>query len=107
MPLVCASVPWAAAGSFVCARGIAVKRQWSPRFARNAGIAAGSLLVAASIVVQMQPNHLNHLSRWGHWARGNGWRATPTDREWCSIRAAGPDSCRVSRVTTTGMYARR
>ena len=78
MPLVCASVPWAAAGSFVCARGIAVKRQWSPRFARNAAIAAASLLVLLSIVVQMQPNHLNHLSRWGHWCAGQ-WLAGNAD----------------------------
>ena len=78
MALVYASVPWAAAGSFVCARGIAVKRRWSPRFARNAGIAAASLLVAASIVVQMQPNHLNHLSRWGHWSAGQ-WLAGNAD----------------------------
>jgi hypothetical protein len=74
MALVYASVPWAAAGTFVCARGIAVKLQWSPQTARTAGLLAGSLIVAASIFVQMQPNHLNHLSRWGHWAAG-GWLA--------------------------------
>ncbi len=78
MPLVYASLPWAAAGSFVCARGIAVKRRWSPRFARNAGIVAACLLVAASIVVQMRPNHLNHLSRWGHWSAGQ-WLAGHAD----------------------------
>ena len=64
--------------AFVCARGIAVKLRLSPRFARNAGIVAGCLLVAASIVVQMQPNHLNHLSRWGHWAAGQ-WLAGHAD----------------------------
>jgi Dolichyl-phosphate-mannose-protein mannosyltransferase len=74
MALVYASVPWAAAGSFVCARGIAVKRHWGPRLSGNVGIAAGCLLVAASIVVQMQPNHLNHLSRWGHLSAGR-WLA--------------------------------
>ncbi len=55
-----------------------MKLRWSPRFTRNAGIVAGSLLVAASIVVQMQPNHLNHLSRWGHWAAGQ-WLAGHAD----------------------------
>jgi hypothetical protein len=70
MPLVYASLPWAAAGSFVCARGIAVKLRWGPRLARGMGVAAGALVVAASIAVQMQPNHLNHLSRFGHWAAG-------------------------------------
>jgi 4-amino-4-deoxy-L-arabinose transferase-like glycosyltransferase len=78
MALVYASVPWAAAGSFVCARGIAVKLGWSFRLAQTTGILAGSLLVAASIVVQMQPNHLNHLSRWGHWAAGQ-WLARNAD----------------------------
>jgi hypothetical protein len=78
MALVYASVPWAAAGSFVCARGIAVKRRWGPRQARNAGIVAGSLLVAASIVVQMRPNHRNHLSRMGHWSAGQ-WLASHAD----------------------------
>ncbi len=78
MPLVCVSLPWAAAGSFVCARGIAVKRRWSPRFARNTGILAACLLVVASIVVQTRPNHLNHLSRWGHWCAGQ-WLAGHAD----------------------------
>ena len=78
MPLVCVSLPWAAAGSFVCARGIAVKRRWSPRFARNTGIVAACVLVMASIVVQTRPNHLNHLSRWGHWCAGQ-WLAGHAD----------------------------
>jgi Dolichyl-phosphate-mannose-protein mannosyltransferase len=72
--IVYASVPWAAAGSFVCARGIVVKLRMGTGKARIAGILAGCVLVAASIVVQMQPNHLNHLSRWGHWAAGQ-WLA--------------------------------
>jgi hypothetical protein len=74
MPLVHASLPWAAAGSFVCARGIAVKLCWTENECRRAAILAGCLIVAASIVVQMQPNHLNHLSRSGHWAAGR-WLA--------------------------------
>src|SRR5262249_44952948 len=81
MALVCASIPWAAAGSFVCARGIAVKFRWGPRSIRLATVLAGSLLVIASLVVQMRPNHLNHLSRWGHWVAGK-WlaeNAEPTE----------------------------
>ena len=74
MPLVYASLPWAAAGSFVCARGIAVKRCWTEKVRLRAGILAGCLAVAISIVVQMQPSHLNHLSRSGHWAAGR-WLA--------------------------------
>jgi 4-amino-4-deoxy-L-arabinose transferase-like glycosyltransferase len=97
MALVYASVPWAAAGSFVCARGIAVKRRWGPRFARNVGIVGALLLVAASIGVQMRPNHLNHLSRWGHWSAGQ-WlagNARPTEmvldtRGWARFVSGQP-----------------
>jgi hypothetical protein len=39
---------------------------------------AGCLTVLASIVVQMQPSHLNHLSRSGHWAAGR-WLAQNAD----------------------------
>jgi Dolichyl-phosphate-mannose-protein mannosyltransferase len=74
MPLVYVSLPWTAAGSFVCARGIAVKLCWNDKVRRRAGILAGCLTVLASIVVQMQPSHLNHLSRSGHWAAGR-WLA--------------------------------
>ena len=82
MALVYASLPWAAAGTFVCSRGLAVKFDWSPRFTRRAGVCAGTLIIATSIMVQMMPNHLNHLSRWGHWAAGR-WlvdHARPSER---------------------------
>jgi hypothetical protein len=78
MAIVYASIPWAAAGSFVCARGIMVKLRFDARKVRIAGAVAGCVLVAASILVQMQPNHLNHLSRWGHWAAGQ-WLAGHAD----------------------------
>jgi hypothetical protein len=74
MALVCASIPWAAAGTFVCARGIALKLRWDRQIKRSAAIVASCLLIAASLVVQMRPNHLNHLSRWGHWVAGK-WLA--------------------------------
>jgi 4-amino-4-deoxy-L-arabinose transferase-like glycosyltransferase len=74
MALVVASAPWAAAGAYVCGRGIATKLRWTDRTIRWAGIAAMGVTVAASFVVQMRPNHLNHLSRWGHWAAGQ-WLA--------------------------------
>jgi hypothetical protein len=72
--LLYASLPFAAAGTFVCARGIAVKLRFGPRLARLTGVAVACSLVVASVVVQMQPNHLNHLSRFGHWAAGS-WLA--------------------------------
>jgi hypothetical protein len=75
MALVIASIPWAAAGTFVCCRGIALKLQLNQRWAGRARVAAMVLALVGSIVTQMQPNHLNHLSRWGHWAAGR-WLAT-------------------------------
>jgi 4-amino-4-deoxy-L-arabinose transferase-like glycosyltransferase len=97
MALVYASLPWAAAGLFVCARGIAVKLHWSARTARWAAALAGGIFVAASIIVQMQPSHLNHLSRWGHWAAGQ-WLASharPSElvldtRGWARFVSAHP-----------------
>ena len=78
MPLVYVSLPWAAAGCFVCARGIALKLHWNSPARRTAAVLAASVTVAASIVVQMQPTHLNHLSRSGHWAAGR-WLAEHAD----------------------------
>jgi 4-amino-4-deoxy-L-arabinose transferase-like glycosyltransferase len=72
--LLYASLPFAAAGTFVCARGIAVKLHFGRHTARWAGALAGCLLVIASVAVQMQPSHLNHLSRFGHWSAGT-WLA--------------------------------
>ena len=93
MALVYASVPWAAAGSFVCARGIAVKRRWGPRLARNQPASwRACLLVAASIVVQMQPNHLNHLSRMGPLG-GRSMAGRP-----CRPGRAGPRHARLGPI---------
>jgi 4-amino-4-deoxy-L-arabinose transferase-like glycosyltransferase len=72
--LLYASVPWAAAGCFVCARGLVVKLRLGSRGCKLAAAAAWALIVSASIITQMQPTHLNHLSRWGHWAAGR-WLA--------------------------------
>jgi 4-amino-4-deoxy-L-arabinose transferase-like glycosyltransferase len=73
--LVYASLPWAAAGTFICARGIALLCRMSPRLAGPARFGVACALVASSFIVQMQPSHLNHLSRFGHWAAGN-WLVT-------------------------------
>ena len=76
MALVVASIPWAGAGTFVCCRGIALKLlRLDERWAHRAQIAAMGLAIVGSLLVQMKPNHLNHLSRWGHWAAGQ-WLAT-------------------------------
>ncbi|MGP0066366.1 MAG: ArnT family glycosyltransferase [Isosphaeraceae bacterium] len=75
MALVVASIPWAAAGTYVCCRGIALSLRWDGRWSRPARVATMVVAVVGSIATQMQPNHLNHLSRWGHWSAGR-WLAT-------------------------------
>jgi 4-amino-4-deoxy-L-arabinose transferase-like glycosyltransferase len=74
MALVITSAPWAAAGAYVCGRGLARQFDLSTRATRWLSGAVMALTACASIVVQMQPNHVNHLSRWGHWAAGH-WLA--------------------------------
>ncbi|SRR5579883_3014516 len=74
LPLVVAALPWAAAGTYVCGRGIARNFTWGPRGVRCAGIGVLGVAMAVSAAVQLRPSHLNHLSRWGHWAAGR-WLA--------------------------------
>src|SRR5262249_34086604 len=69
--LVVASIPWAAAGVFVWARGLAHKLRWGHRTCRVARVAAVFALVATGICLQSKPAHP---SRWGHWAAGR-WLA--------------------------------
>jgi hypothetical protein len=67
LTLVILALPWAAAGTFVCARGIAVKLHWGPRLSRTAAVVGLLALVATGIVLQSKPAHP---SRWGHWMAG-------------------------------------
>jgi len=55
----------------VCCRGIALTllrldARWWPM----ARLAAMGSLLAGSLMTQMNPNHISHISRWGHWAAG-------------------------------------
>ncbi len=70
LPLVVASIPWAAGGTSICCRRIGELLRLGPRHFRIAGLGAIAFALSLSIGVQMNPNHLNHLSRWGHWAAG-------------------------------------
>jgi hypothetical protein len=70
LPLVVASIPWAAGGTSICCRRIGELLRLGPRHFRIAGMGAMAFALSLSIGVQMNPNHLNHLSRWGHWAAG-------------------------------------
>jgi len=71
LTLVTVSLPWAAAGAFVCARGVAVKRGWTPRVARGAAAALLAVAVGAGVAFQLKPAHT---SRWGHREAGR-WLA--------------------------------
>lgn len=79
IPLVIASMPWAAAGTFVCLRGLGLKLSWPPRAKRAALVAASCLVVAILSVYQLRTSHE---SRRGHWEAGR-WlvqNAKPGDR---------------------------
>lgn len=92
--LVIASIPWAAAGAFVCARGLALALRWRGGFARSARVAAVVALVGAGVLLQAKPAHP---SRWGHWAAGR-WlaaHAAPSDavldtRGWAAFVSGLP-----------------
>jgi 4-amino-4-deoxy-L-arabinose transferase-like glycosyltransferase len=92
--LVTTTIPWAAAGTFVCARGVAVKLSWSPPLAKRVGLAALLVLIASGATLQAKASHP---SRWGHWAAGR-WLAehsAPSDavldtRGWASFVCERP-----------------
>ena len=94
IPLVAISVPWAAAGTFVCLRGLGVKLPWTPRAAWTSCVVATSLVVGALVVYQLRPSHP---TRSGHWEAGQ-WlaeHAQPTDmvldtRGWARFIAEAP-----------------
>ncbi len=71
LTLVAASIPWAAAGTYICARRLAEKRQWNQRTARMLG---GLALLALLIAGGYLQTKTSHASRWGHWAAGRWLR---------------------------------
>jgi 4-amino-4-deoxy-L-arabinose transferase-like glycosyltransferase len=71
LPLTAIAVPWAAAGTFVCLRGLGVTLPWSRRTAWAAGMLGSVLVVSIMVVYQLRPGHP---TRWGHWAAGQ-WLA--------------------------------
>jgi hypothetical protein len=94
LPLVLVSVPWAAAGTFVCLRGLGLKLPWSMRTARATCVLSSGLVVATLVVYQLRPSHP---TRWGHWASGR-WlaeHAGPSElvldtRGWARFIAGAP-----------------
>ena len=95
MALVYASLPWAAAGTFVCARGIAVKLHWSRRACRIAG-SRGRQPARRGLDRRADatepPESSEPVGPLG--GRTSGWRTTPSRPSWCSTPAAGPGSSR-------------
>lgn len=94
LTLVLVSIPWAAAGTTICACRLAKVLGWGPRLARGAGLATLVLAVTASTLFQLKPSHA---TRWGHWAAGQ-WlaeHASPSDavldtRGWAAFLSGRP-----------------
>jgi hypothetical protein len=91
LALVLASTPWAAAGTFVCLRGLAIKFGWSPLLARRARLAFACLVVLVVAYFQLRATHtsrLGHLEA-GRWlaAHGKPGEATLDTRGWASFVA--------------------
>jgi 4-amino-4-deoxy-L-arabinose transferase-like glycosyltransferase len=94
LTLVIASLPWAAAGVFICARGAAVALKWPPTRARWAGVALTAAAVAAGAAIQSKPAHP---TRWGHreagrWlaANANPGEAVLDTRGWAAFVSGLP-----------------
>ncbi len=75
LPLAVASVPWAAGGTYICCRRIGELLRLGPRGVRTGRLAAMAFCLILSVATQLNPHHLNHMSRWGHWAAGR-WLVT-------------------------------
>lgn len=94
IPLVAISVPWAAAGTFVCLRGLGVKLPWTPRTAWITCAIATSVVVGTLVVYQLRPSHP---TRSGHREAGR-WlaeHAQPNEavldtRGWARFLSAVP-----------------
>lgn len=69
--LVILALPWAAAGTFVVARGLAVAFRFTPRRAKVAGLILLAITTAAGMKLQFKPAHP---TRWGHREAGR-WLA--------------------------------
>lgn len=94
LPLVAIAVPWAAAGTFVCLRGLALKLPWSLHTARAVGILATALVVTTLVAYQLRPSHP---TRRGHWAAGqwlakhlNSDEAVLDTRGWARFLSQSP-----------------
>jgi hypothetical protein len=67
LTLLVASLPWSAAGVFVCARRMKEWARWNDHRVKLVGLGASCVVIATTIVIQSKPSHP---SRWGHRAAG-------------------------------------
>ena len=94
LTLVTLSLPWAAAGVFICVRGLALKLYWGRATARVAGLLLLAASVAVGVSLQLKPAHP---SRWGHREAGR-WLANHAEpgeavldtRGWASFVSGLP-----------------
>lgn len=111
LTLVALTLPWAAAGVFVCALRLADKLALRPRTARLAGLTLLALAVGTGVWLQCKPAHP---SRWGHREAGN-WlsrNARPGEsvldtRGWATFISGGPsyDYWHVRQAFTDSLLA--
>jgi hypothetical protein len=81
VPLAVASMPLAAGGTYICCRRIGELLRLKPRGMRVGRLAAVASCLVLSVATQLNPHHMNHLSRWGHWAAGRWLLAHATPGE--------------------------
>ncbi len=79
LPLAVASIPWAAGGTYICCRRIGELLRLGPRTSQAVRLGAMAFALTLSVGAQLNPNHLHHLSRWGHWAAGR-WLSAHASR---------------------------
>ncbi len=70
LPLVVASIPWAAGGAYICWRRIGEWMHLSPRAMKLGRAVPIAMALVLCIGAQLNPTHSRHLSRWGHWSAG-------------------------------------
>ncbi|WP_422926540.1 glycosyltransferase family 39 protein [Singulisphaera sp. PoT] len=95
LTLIATSIPWAAAGTFICALRLSRVLRWNTRLSVRVGTLAIVILMASAGYLQAKPSHA---SRWGHWAAGQWLRenvapdeAILDTRGWAAFSSGKPN----------------